>query len=504
MPIGLFLLGSLVFGLSRSAFPLYSINQHAHLLRGLADAGLGYLNQDWYANTTDPFPVVTFATEITYRYLHDSLFYVYYMILVGVYFYSIVGIAATIFKIDSPRLKYVVFLTVIIVINTRAFGFVFEELFDLNLTRVFQHGVASFRLLSFYFQPSLIGVFVLFSIHLFLLKKRYLAIFFLGLAAVGSSSYILPMLVFTAAYMYVVFQEGRSFRKPLLIGAFSALFILPLLAYAFLAFRQTSPELLSESLSILVNLRAPVHHDPSEWLGPLTFVKTGVVIIALSLVRRTPLFPVLFVPLAFAVVLTVAQIITDSTTIAAASPWRISVILVPLSTAVIVGFAVSRAFELLQGRVYPYEKVLMALCVGTVALLVVAGVLLTRNSFQDHRADPSVPMMTFVRDSTNQGDQYLIPTDLRRFRVYTGAPIFVDFWSFPFKDADSIEWRDRYLFTERFYEPEHDAICRDVDALSTEYGITHVVLDSAKFGSSCSNLAQTYGDDFYQVFQVTP
>ena len=34
----------------------------------------------------------------------------------------------------------------------------------------------------------------------------------------------------------------------------------------------------------------------------------------------------------------------------------------------------------------------------------------------------------------------MIPVGLQRFRLHTGAPIFVDVKSIPYKDVDVIEW----------------------------------------------------------------
>jgi hypothetical protein len=49
-------------------------------------------------------------------------------------------------------------------------------------------------------------------------------------------------------------------------------------------------------------------------------------------------------------------------------------------------------------------------------------------------------------------DQRVIPIDLQRFRLATGAPIDVDFKSIPYKDMEVLEWHDRLRAAERLYQ----------------------------------------------------
>jgi len=501
---GLILLWALVFGVAHGLSPLYASNQNAHLVRGLADGGLGLLAEDWFANTTDPFPIFTFAVSLTYRFLHEYFFYFYHLLLAGVYFYSILGIAGAIFKVDSPRLKYFTFIALLILVHTGAFGFITSKTAGINLSAELQTGVGIQYILGYYLQPSQIGVFILLSIYLFLIKRPYWAAILLGVTALLHFAYLLSAISVTLAYLYVAFRQERSFRKPLLIGGLCTVLALPAVAYVYFAFGQTSREVWSESLSIFVNFRVPHHTDYKLWLGPVAYAKTGLVIFALYLVRKTPLFPVLLAPLVIALILTVIQIGSGSDSLATLMPWRMSVFLVPIATAVILAFAVSRAFEIIPQQIYAYERALIVLGIGAIGLLVVIGAASTRNSFAEHQADLSVPLMDFVREAKVSGDQYFIPTDLERFRAYTGVPIFADFKSFPFKDTEVVEWRDRNLAARHFYDPSNDRLCEDADRLSREYGVTHVVLTTGHFDSACSNLTQTYQDDSYRVFRIKP
>ena len=47
----IFLFWSICFGIAFTQWPLYSENQNTKFLQGLATAGMGYLSNDWLANT---------------------------------------------------------------------------------------------------------------------------------------------------------------------------------------------------------------------------------------------------------------------------------------------------------------------------------------------------------------------------------------------------------------------------------------------------------------------
>src|SRR5262249_14358500 len=44
-----------------------------------------------------------------------------------------------------------------------------------------------------------------------------------------------------------------------------------------------------------------------------------------------------------------------------------------------------------------------------------------------------------------------IPVDLLRFRLHTGAPIYVDFKSVPYADVEVLEWHRRMKQCEEWY-----------------------------------------------------
>ncbi len=96
----LFLLGSALFAGACALAPLYYSNQNQYFLHGLANAGVGLLNEDWLAKTHDPTLVFSALVTVTVRFLHPFAFYLYYGLLLGVYAAAMLGLFR--FLADGP------------------------------------------------------------------------------------------------------------------------------------------------------------------------------------------------------------------------------------------------------------------------------------------------------------------------------------------------------------------------------------------------------------------
>src|SRR5262245_14609131 len=156
-----------IFALSFPQWPLYSSHQNTYLLHGLADAGMGFLRLDWLAQTTDPFPAFSALVSITLRTLGENAFYFFFIAILVIYGYSILGIGSDVFGIDSASEKYLTFFVLLTIVDSgllRTFlskvpgSGAFAAVFEPNgiLTR----GVAYQSILGQIFQPSLFGVFL--------------------------------------------------------------------------------------------------------------------------------------------------------------------------------------------------------------------------------------------------------------------------------------------------------------------------------------------------------
>jgi hypothetical protein len=472
----------------------------------MAKAGYGFLRHDWMANTVDPVPAFTFIVFFTHRFLHDFLFYVYTLLLFGVYIYSICGIASLVFNINKSRMKYIVFLALVFAFHSPLVEYIGSNWFGMTQQYLLNRGVAGQYLLGYFFQPSLFGVFFVLSIYLFLRKKLAGAIFTLALAATFHPSSILSAAILTLSYMAVTFKEERNFNKPFLIGFFALIMVLPVVVYVLSNFRPDNNETWWQAQEILANFRIP-HHVLSKRseLGEWFYFRVVLIIAAIFLARKTRLFGVLAITFSIAAVLSSIQILTNNDSLGVMFPWRFSTVLVPLSLSLIVAFFISLLFNKVKLRTLFQKRLIDGFAIVLILFLVLWGVRELKLRFEEHYHNRDVPFMEFVKKNKQPGDTYLIPAlylkELENFRLYTGAPILIDFKAMPFKAHDVKEWYQRITKARQFYESAK-MDCQFLNQLAGEYGLTHVVLENRRFPNNCEELELLYRDDVYGVYRI--
>lgn len=511
LSISQFLLIAFVFGISYTQRPLYYDNQTTKFLHGLAQAGYGFLENDWFASTIDPLPAFTFLVKTTHLYLNEYAFYLYYIIIFGVYIYSLTGIISFIFpininsqiaidsKTNSARLKYLVFFAVLIVLHSINIQI---KALDLDTALNVHYGVAEQYVLGPYFQPSNFGVFIIFSIYRFLHRNYFLAVACLALAATFHPTYLMGAAIICLTYLIIIYKNEGNLIKVISVGSLATLLLLPVFSYMYFQFRPTTAELWAKSQYIIVQLRIPHHSIPQIFLSkPSAYLQILLVVIALYLIRKTKVFATLFIPFLIIVILTIIQIFYPNNTIAFVAPWRLSAVLVPIATSIIVAWLVSYLFD--RYFQVKHKRSVMAASLATISMVFVLGLYNQGQMFVEQ--DRSVPMLNYVKKTTQQEDLYLVPNknkELRKFRVYTGAPILVNFKSHPYKDVEVLEWYERNLAAQAFYESPSDRQCDILKQLVADYQINKVVTESQNFNASCTFLAQLYKDDRYGVYQL--
>lgn len=481
----------LIFTLSYVQMPLYTSNQNTYLLHGVKDAGINFLQNDWQANTTDPFPLFTFLIAATIKYGAPAVIYIYQSVMVSIYIASILGIMIRANLIDKEKKILALFIFVI-------FTFVHSNIFELyslkhGYSMLFQGGVASQYILGNIFQPSVFGVLILVSIYFFLSEKTYISILLLGFASIFHSTYILSDAVLTFTYMVVIYIRERNLQQAISIGFFSLLLVLyPLINY-YLNFAPTSPEIASIAQNILINYRIPHHTIPSYWFGKDTIVKIALVTTALFLIRKNSLFPILFISYFSAFSLTLIQIITKSNFLALLFPWRLSVYLVPLSSMIIICYACNYIYKKTEKT-----KLINVIRVGSIALLLImpiAGINQTHHYFSQAGTIEKTELVNYIISNKGEDDIYLIPIEWENFRLSTNAPIFVDRKSHPYKDTEIIEWYRRIKLAGEFYSYDY---VEDVEYLKNE-GITHIITSKP---NSINNTELIYGNNKWYIYKI--
>jgi len=497
------------FDIAFTQWPLCCENQHTKFLHGVAATGYGLLENDWLANTVDPLPAFSFIVRATYVLLAEPFFYIYHALLLGVYLYSIVGIASYMY----PRLRdtgpRMVFITVIIALHASLLPPFSSTVFGVSLGWLLQAGVANQYLFNPVFQPSTFGILLILSIFVFLRGRPFWAAFVAGLAAIFHSTYLPSAAVLTLAYVLITFWDQRkqggtlaqAAGSAILVGLTALAVVLPVLLYNTIAFAPTSAEAWNQSQDIIVNFRIPHHSLPEVWIDNTTYAKIGIVLVALTLVRRSRLSPIMLLSSLAAFGLTIVQMITDYDTLAFIAPWRISAFLVPLSSSILVAFIVSLIFTRFQSWTERYRWLIIGVSAIVMVALVARGSMAIRSSFEDLQNNYRATMMHHVKETKTTGQVYLVPTYMAEFRLRTGAPILVTFKSHPYKDVEVIEWQERVFATNDFY---NEPTCEKLNALSSRYGITHAVLESGQLDTACPRTQERYRDDSFHILELFP
>ncbi len=486
----------IILGISYVQKPLYTSNQNTKFLHGIAQAGQGYLNQDWLANTLDPLPVFTTLVQLTHTYLFPEAFYLYYLILFGIYAYSLLGIAAIVFNLKSYAQQLVYFLLLVTIHCLEI------NIFDFKTHIHLHYGVAQQYILGPYFQTSNFGILIILSIYLFLRQNYTTSTITLALAAIIHPTYLPTAAILTLSYLIIRYQQGEKITQVIPMGTLSLILVLPVVFYMTFTFQETSPEIAEQAKFLLVN-RIPHHSFPQEWLNAVAWIQIILVIVAIYWVRHSHLFLVLMIPFTLAVSLTLIQIITQSKTLAFMTPWRVSAFLVPLSTGIILGFLVALTWKQYTSFFTRYQQIVSYFCLAALLPFFIVGIGDQLKDFQ--REYSYFPLMEFIQQHKMANDLYLVPHtsgNFVQFRLRTGAPIFVNYKSHPYKDTEVLEWQNRLMMAHQFYAPEfHPTRCHNLDKIVTLYSVNHVITENGDV-IECQGWENIYTDKTYRVYRL--
>lgn len=516
-----------IFALIYCQAPLYYSNQNQYFLHGLAAGGFGYLSQDWLAQTADATPTFSALVAATYRWLHPGAFYIYYALLQGAYLLSLSGLVAYLAGKELTPRSLFAFQVLFVLVHSALVRWASYHLFQLDYPWYLQSGVAGQYVLGAMFQPSTFGVLLLLSLWCFVRERPYLAVTMACAAAVLHATYLLSAALLTLGYMLVLWQHGRL-RPALQLGSLALLLVAPVLVYTMLTFRPTTPEVFAQAQHILVHERIPHHCLPHLWCDWIAVGQIGWMLASLVLVRRTVLFPMLGLTFAVSAVLTLLQVATNSDMLALLFPWRTSAFLMPVATAVVLG----RLVQL--GRPALDRPSIAWLGRAALAGLATAGVLLMTFRQGFNNSPEEAGLLEFVRATKQPGDVYLIPVripnltastrgslssdfkpaaakksdarlipiDLQRFRLATGAPVYVDFKSVPYRDLEVLEWHNRLECSQRWYEAAAAGMSPKIRNEVRQAGITHIVT-TAQHALERPGVRVEFADEYYRVERLS-
>ncbi len=511
-----FLFASLLFSLAYAQSPLYTSNQNQYFLHGLAQAGYGNLRQDWLANTLDPTPLFSALVAWTYRLTHiEAVFYAIYALLMGIYLFSLVGIVTIVFDLRRTPGRYWTFMGLIFLVHSAGWRFALSRLLGANWEYILEDGLAGQRLLGPVLEPSCFAVFLMLSIYLFMLRKPLLAVISACLAASFHPTYLLAAACLTLAYILATVLEGwqptRQSKlvtetrpswliRPLGIGLAGMIAIAPILYYVFSNFGNTPAGTTAQAREILINYRIPHHALVSWWFDATALVKIGLFIAALAVIRRGRLLLVMLVCGLVVASLTIIQVLTGNQLLALIFPWRLSVFLLPLATAILLGALVSFLFNHRSSWAEHHANNIRFASLGLIALTVLAGGMRFGLDLQRKSQGPERGMELYAASHHQPNDIFLTPIKLQDFRLASGAPVYVDFKSIPYRDLDVLEWYRRVKLADRFYNKKDCSLLPEF----IQAGVTQIVLEGAPSSKPpCLETQPVYQNEMYQIFAVS-
>lgn len=558
-----FLFWAVIFGVSYSQAPLYYSNQNQYFLHGLARNGVGFLEQDWLANTKDPAPIFSAMVSFTHAFLHEYLFYAYYILLFGLYFHSLYGIFGCLTGDRATPRQRLIFTTLFVGIHAGLLRLASTHLLGIDYPWYFQAGLAGQYVLGFALQPSVFGVFLIASIHSFCRNHPWRAATWACLGAVIHSTYLLSSAFLTIAYMLLLLRgkagsarvsdpadtstEGLhatvNATKPfaarllnaLLLGLYSLALVLPVVIFNLLTFGPSSREAYAEAQRILAQVRIPHHAVFERWFDVVAVGQIAWIVLSILLARQSRLQTIMAVAFILSLVLSLLQLVTRNDTLALIFPWRTSAILVPLATTVLLTRIVGLFGRNLESVSPSKAVILRVTCFTLLAVFFVVGLAVPIFEL-GYRTNPyEVPLLDYVKHHRQPGEVYLLPVempkappksktilaystnfmpapragksghlisiDLQRFRISTGAPIFVDFKSIPYKDVEVLEWYRRVDWAQKMYAaPAWHGNQAHEELLKR--GITHVVMAVGKEIPSDALEKAPFEDPNYRLYRV--
>lgn len=491
---------AILFAVIYAQSPLYTSNQNQYFLHGLAQAGYGKLNEDWLASTADPTPVFSLIVRLTYTVFHDGWpFYLYYACLLGIYLFSLVGIVYEVIKNISPGAK-LLFFTGFVVIHSAAFRYLITLIAGSEWTFILEGGLANQRVLGQVFQPSTFGVLLILSIYLFLKGRLYQAILAAAAAATIHPTYLLSAAVLVAAYIVTKFLEEKNLLNSMKYGLFALVSVAPIMAYVVISFHSDQAAA-GRSQELLVTYRIPHHALVSEWFDLTSLFQLLMISVALIMVRFYRLGRIILLVLLPSMVLSIIQWVSGNAMLALLFPWRLSVVLVPLSTAILLGMLLAHLDHRYGNWLGAHARVIVILSVaGTVILSTLGGIRFTLEIGQQLLSSER-DVFEYISESKADSHVYLIPIKMQDFRLATGMPAYVDFKSIPYAPGDVLEWYRRIQVAEDFYRSGIRS-CASLGQLASQEGVTGVIVEQGVEPADCPGWTEVYEDDYYQVIVV--
>lgn len=467
-------------------------NQHTYMVHAYKLLGSPGLARDWLAQTADSAPLTTLVSALTLRLgggIGIGALYLGYCLVFVLCWYRI-----AVRRFQLGALEQFLALPVLL-------------LPFLNpINQWLSYGIAGQYLLGGYWQPSeAAGLALILAFTLFVLERPLLAVTAAGLAALLHPGSLLAASL-VAGTVILDLAVRRAWRSAAGAALAYTLCVLPVVAFALLVFRSSTPEIAAEGARILVHERIPHHTLPAEWLGPRVALCIGLIVAAILACRRDWRIAFgLAVPLGGGILLSLAAALVDRDTVYLMFPWRISALLVPLAWLVLSIAAARLVSGVLRPRFagYPaFERwAATAPGRGLAMALILAGIAVTPLSPLQRTVPLSADakaLIAWVQAQTAPDTIFIVPLELEWFRLDAARPILVDWKSNPYRSDEVIEWHNRIEQSRRIME----AFCGTGRMPTEAAEAASLIVVDRRSGCAADIGSATYANAEFAVFRT--
>jgi len=454
---------------------LYNSNQNTKFLHAFAQSGVGFLREDWTAQTKDGLPLFTAIVRLILDSVGEPGFYFAAFVT-----YFGFGICAVLLHLKLtrglPLQRWNIFIFTVLVCVTAAVPFLKRIAFD---------GLGGLYILNGYFQSRDFGILLIFSILAFSAGRVVFATVSTAIAAALHPGYVVPAAVLLL--IYIAFEVGAAqkacgFNWWINLATF-ALGVAALLAIALVIqnmFPPSSVAAYQEAHRLLVEFRIPHHANPWNWNVYEACVKAIICCVAIAALPKGRLrFVVTAASLATLIFLLVG-LLPNLNTYKLVAPWRLSVALIPLATLICLSVAATKATFFLEGLSFNASRLVSLIGTAIIATTIISGAINSARSL----GRPFPVYRDFVRHHLEAGQLYLTKPGNKDFRLLTGAPQYISRKTHPYQDLEVLEWYRKVRQAKAFFRaPTFD--CQDLKRFAIMERVTHLITRRDHINSSC-------------------
>lgn len=318
---------------------LFSGNQNIYFLWGMADLLPNTFTADPLLNSPDPYPLFSWVISIFPARFLGIWTTILYVILNSVYSFSLFGIANEVADTYHHKSRLFSFAALFLFLHSSpVWGTYFNLISGIDLRWLWDSGIAEQGVLRGYLQPSVFGVFLLLSFYFATRKNLTTAILTIAPAAAIHANYLFLGGILTILYLI----QTRFEKKTILVSVVLLVSVLPYSMYLsknFLLLDEATKTAIDQA--VLAGYESNIHINPSNWINPKFFIQLTVLILGIFVIWKTRFRNLFLGILAISILLTAISYLTGNTTLLSLNPWRLSILLIPISASVLTASSIA-------------------------------------------------------------------------------------------------------------------------------------------------------------------